>query len=241
MAKDEKKDGKADEKTAELSPEEQAAKGKKKKMLIFIIAGVVLTALLGGGAAFFLAGGKKTDAKVGEEVKAEEGHEEKKEGEKKPAEGEKKAEDEKKAEKKEGETKEEGEKKGEGGEKEGEKKEGKKDEKKEAAKKDIGGFGCTMDFKPPFNVNLRNALGSHYMRLEIAVEYPCSDEEAKAELTQRMPQLRDAVISVASNKSREFLLGPDGMDTLRRDLQNRINHFMSRKIKGVYITDILVE
>ena len=63
----------------------------------------------------------------------------------------------------------------------------------------------------------------------------------EGEIKKRLPQLRDAIVSVASKKSREFLLGPDGKDQLRLEIKNRLNQYMTRKIENVYITDILIE
>ncbi|MCX6108747.1 MAG: flagellar basal body-associated FliL family protein [Proteobacteria bacterium] len=259
MAKD-KAEKKEKAPKAELTPEEAAAAGKKKKMLIFIIGGVLGTTAIGGGLALFLAGGK--DPKAGEEASEsakgegkEEKHGEKKEG----AKGEGK--EEKHGEKKEGakgEGKEEkhGEKK-EGGkeEKHGEKKEGGKDEKKEGGKEEkskkddkkdakdskIDGvdFGCTLPLQA-FHLNLGNPLENRYIRLEIAIEYSCG-EETKAEIDKRLPQLRDAVIHVTSRKTREFLLGPDGKEQLRKEIYNQINTYMNKKIDDVFITDILIE
>jgi len=233
--KEEKKDEKADKpEKAELSPEDAAAKAKKRKLLVLIIAGVVLTAGIGGGLAAFLAGGSasKMAAKTGEgEKKEAEG--EKKEAEKKEGEGEKKEGEKKEAEKKEGE----------GEKKEGEKKEA---EKKEADKKDAKttklegvDFGCTLPLQA-FHLNLGNPLENRYIRLEIALEYGCNDE-TKAEIEKRLPQLRDAVIAVTTRKTREFLLGPDGKEQLRKEIHNRINHYMSHKVDDVFITDILIE
>jgi flagellar FliL protein len=236
MAKDkeEKKDEKADKADkAEASPEEAAAKAKKKRLLIFIIGGVLLAAGVGGGLAFFMAGGgdAKMAAKSGDAGA---------EGEKKEGEGEKKEGEKKEGEKKEGEAK----KEGEGEKKEGEKKEGgeaKKDDKKDAKNTKLEGvdFGCTLPFQA-FHLNLGNPLENRYIRLEIAVEYGCNDE-IKAEIEKRLPQLRDAVISVTSRKTREFLLGPDGKEQLRKEIHNRLNHYMSHKLDDVFITDILIE
>jgi flagellar protein FliL len=105
-----------------------------------------------------------------------------------------------------------------------------------AAVRDVG----QMYTMKNFNLNLGNPLENHYIRLEIAIEY-MGGEEQKAELESRQPQLRDAVVSVVSRKTREFLLGPDGKDQLRREILIRINRVMTRPVQAVYITDILIE
>lgn len=228
MAKDKKEKAEGAEKV-ELTPEEAAAKGKKKKLLMIIIGGVVLTAGIGGGLVFFLAGGKGGEHKESTEevaAKPEEGHEEgkKEEGHEKKEEG---------GEKKEGEG---GEKKeGEGGEK----KEAKDDKNKRPKLPDNADIGCTTPMKS-FNLNLGNPLENRYIRLELAIEHGCAEED-KNEITERMPQLRDAIITVTSKKTREFLLSPDGKAQLTYEIRNQINQRMSHPIKDVYITDILIE
>lgn len=230
--KEEKKEGAAEK--VELSPEEAAGKAKKRKLLFIVVGGVVATAGIGAGLAFFLAGGSKdklaakaTGEEHGEAAAPEHGEEKKAEGhgEEKKAEGhgaEKKAEGHGEEKKAEGH----GDKKGEG-------------EKLASAKIDGVDFGCTQPLQA-FHLNLGNPLENRYIRLEVSIEYGCADE-TKAELDKRLPQLRDAIISVTSRKTREFLLGPDGKEQLRKEIQTRINHYMTRKVDDVFITDILIE
>lgn len=247
MAKDEKKDEKSAEPAAEGA---EAADGGKKKRLIMIGGIIAVVAIGGGAAAFFMIGGgdKKTESH-GETVAAEEHGEAKTEGhgegdEKKAAaeHGEKKA-DEKAAEG-HGEKK-EGEKAAEG---HGEKKEGEghgggegKGEKKAEVKKDVelADFGKTYDMKT-FHLNLGNPLENHYVRIEVSLEYS-GGEDQKAEIEARLPQLRDAVVSIVSRKTREFLLAPDGKNQLRKEILTRINRYMTKPIKSVFITDLLIE
>ncbi|MBI2602474.1 MAG: flagellar basal body-associated FliL family protein [Deltaproteobacteria bacterium] len=100
-------------------------------------------------------------------------------------------------------------------------------------------FGASYVMKP-FHLNLGNPLENRYIRLEIALEYKGGQDQLK-EIDTRLPQLRDAIISVASRKTREFLLGPDGKDQLRLEMLNRVNQYMTKKIESVYITDMIIE
>lgn len=216
----------------EVTPEEEENKKKKKKrMLIIILA--VSTLALGGGAAFFLMGKKdSTQTATGSDAhgeQAEGGHAaDKKAGDH----GEKKADGH--GDKKEGEH---GEKKADA---HGETAKG--ENKGELAPEPVGSsinVGATFTFAP-FHLNLGNPLENRYIRLEVAVEYKNGPEQLK-EIEARKPQLRDAVLSVISRKSREFLLGPDGKDQLRLEMLNKINQYMDRKIESVYITDMIIE
>jgi flagellar basal body-associated protein FliL len=101
------------------------------------------------------------------------------------------------------------------------------------------GFGATYTFKP-FHLNLGNPLENRYVRIEVAAEYKGGDPQ-KVELEARLPQLRDAVISVVQGKSREFILSPTGKDRLRYEITTQINQLMTKKIENVYITDLIIE
>ncbi len=238
MAEDAKKEDK--EKVADAAEEnpEAAAKKRKKKLLIIAIAAAVFIIAGGAGAFLFLSGGKKEAA--GHEVEisktsVEGEHESKDEhGEKKEAAGHG---EEKKADEHGGghEEKKEG-----AADPHGEKTEaapaGKEGDKK--VQVDID-FGETFKM-PSFNLNLGNALENRYIRLEVSLEYRGGDPQ-KQEIEKRMPQLRDAVISIVQRKTREFLLSPDGKESLRKEILTRINRYMKTRIESVYITDLLIE
>ncbi len=249
----------ADDPKNEGAPEEGAK--SKKKLFIIIGAATAAVLVLGIAAFFMLSGGKHESAPANtaessEHDKKEKGGEAKEgHGEAKAGHGEAAKEGEKaeggehgeKAEEGHGEGKEKkgaesgghGEKGGEGKEGHGEGDKGKKDAKKSEAKDEGVNFGRTYSFTP-FQLNLGNPMENRYLRLEISIEYKNGDPQLK-EIEARKSQLRDAVVSVASRKTREFLLGPDGKDQLRLEILNRINQYMDMKIEAVYITDILIE
>jgi flagellar FliL protein len=239
-----------EKKEAAPAADAEAGEGsKKKKKLFIIIGGAVGVLAIGGGAAFFfLAGGKKApdaghgapaaDGEHGAETAAADAH-----GAKDAHAAEKghEAKD-AKADPHAGDTKIDPSNVAHGGD---DKSPVNKEKAKNAVAALVGteddniDFGCTTDLKP-FHLNLGNPLENRFMRMEVTLEYPCT-EETRKEIERRMPQLRDAVVAVASRKTREFLLSPDGKDQLRLEMVNRINHYMSREIKNAYITDILIE
>lgn len=208
-----------DNENAEEEQQDSGKKGKSKK-LIFILIGVVL--LLGGGGAafFFLSGGDDQAAQTNAGEASSEAEDEELEAQSTNS-GDDKADD--------------------GDESVGGAAGALKKAttpKEENTFVDIN-FGATYKLKP-FHSNLGNPLENRYLRLEIAFEYKQGDEQRK-EIQARLPQLRDAVLSVASRKTREFLLGPDGKDQLRLEILNRVNQFMDKKIESVFITDMLIE
>jgi flagellar protein FliL len=224
----------AQKETKEEAPEEGAVEeaqpqSKKKKLIIFGAAGLVGAIAIGAGAYFFLAGGSKDE---GEHAAAEGEHKEEAatEGHGAPAEEH----GEKKEESAHGEKKEE---KSEHGGGEHGKAEGTAAPAATAASGE--GSGKTFALKT-FHLNLGNPLENRYIRLEVTIDYIGGDEQ-KGELEQRTPQLRDAIISIVSRKTREFLLSPDGKDQLRKEILTKINRYMNKPVRSVYITDLLIE
>jgi len=267
MAKKEEKDPKAAKAApaakAPLTPEEEAAKAKKKKLIMFAAIGLLVIGGGAGGAFMFLG---KSDKKVAAGAEVAQGeHEE--EGSpaadphaetKKDAHGEpaKDAHGEAKkdahgepAKDAHGEVKKDahgepakdahGEvKKDAHGEPIKDASGGKAEDGK-AGKEYTGDFGQIKEFKP-FHLNLGNPLENRYVRLTIGVEYKGGAEQL-LELDRREPQLRDAIVSTVSRKTREHLLSPDGKDQMRLEIKNKMNQHLDKKIENIFITDILIE
>jgi flagellar FliL protein len=263
--KEEKKDDKgAKDKAAKepATPEQEAASAKKKKLMLFGVVGLLV---IGGGAfaAMKMLGSSskathEPPAGATEDGASKDGHAEGEGGEAKGgAHGEAKGDahggSDGEAQKQgggHGDKKEaggHGEKKDEGGH--GDKKEagghgespsGEPGKEGGTAEGDsrYAGIGIMYDFKP-FHLNLGNPLENRYVRMEIRLEYP--NVEQKTELTARDSQLRDAIVTIISRKTREHLLSPDGKDQLRLEIKNRLNQYLEKKIVNVYITDILIE
>ena len=216
------------EEKKDKTQEEDTAPKKSKKLLLIVVLLVLL--LGGGGAYFFLFSGSGSSSSSSNEV-AQEGQpsgeaeatattpEATPENKDKPKEENKEVKDQKDQKAQEST----------GGSLLGKLTGGSK----------VGDFGDTINLKP-FNINLGNPLENRYVRLELSLEYKGKDSQ-KQEIERRMPQLRDAIISVTGKKSREFLLSTDGKDQLRKELLIVINRYMSRPIEAVYITDILID
>lgn len=190
-------------------------KGKKRRLLVIMILGGLLVLGAGGGAAYFLSQGGSSSADAETPISsaqlAASETEESSETEEKSRESTSRASS-----------------GGSGG------------RGSEGSVSDLGiDFGDTFKMQP-FQLNLGNALENRYVRLEVTLEYS-GGQAQKQEIERRMPQLRDAIISIISRKTREFLLAPDGKDALRKEMLIRINRYMKTKVDAVYITDILIE
>lgn len=213
--------------------DEDLAKRAKRKKLLIIVGGLTLIGLIGGGASYFLmssnSNGKTAPSTPEADKIAQSEHATSQALEKKPE-----------TDHKAGEVKDQA-----NSAHDKQKTETSDTKSKEQAITSNSDSEVNIDFGQtyalkPFHFNLGNPLENRYIRLEVALEYR-SGASQKKEIEARLPQLRDAIISVASRKTREFLLGPDGKDQLRLEILNRINQYMDRKIEAVYIVDILIE
>ena len=214
----------ADQQEEKKDKNQEEVETPKKSKKLLLIVGVLVLVLGGGGAYFFLFSGSSSSSSQETSTESvEEGSENKTAETPSETKEETKAQEEKKAPE---------EKKTQDG------------TSPSLLDKLTGGskvaeFGDTINLKP-FNINLGNPLENRYVRLELSLEYKGKDSQ-KQEIERRMPQLRDAIISVTGKKSREFLLSADGKDQLRKELLIVINRYMSRPIEAVYITDILID
>ena len=91
-----------------------------------------------------------------------------------------------------------------------------------------------------FIVNILDDAESRYLKAAITIEV--DGEEASMELTQRMPQIKDAILLLVGNKSFSELQDLQGKIQLRAELINKINSILLRgKVKRIYFTDFVVQ
>lgn len=233
----------------EENTDSDESSGKKKTLLFIIIALVLVLLLSGVGIFLFLSSGadsaEEKTISSGETGEVETSAEaDAKAGAESDVKSEESKSKDQSSEEPESEAKNDG--SGSDGQKKDE--EAKSDEAKgkgdakaadSTKEEETYGFGETYKFKT-FHLNLGNALENRFVRLEVALEFS-GGEAQKKEIERRSVQLRDAIISVITRKTREFILSPDGKDALRKEILIRINRYMTKKIDSVYITDILIE
>ena len=91
-----------------------------------------------------------------------------------------------------------------------------------------------------FIVNIISGDTAHYVKTSLSVEL--SSPEAKAEVEQRMPQMRDAIILLISSKTYEELQDLQGKKQLKAELVTRINSFLQNgKVESIYFTNFVVQ
>ncbi|MDX2494446.1 MAG: flagellar basal body-associated FliL family protein [Desulfuromusa sp.] len=91
-----------------------------------------------------------------------------------------------------------------------------------------------------FIVNIMDDQESRYLKAAITIEV--DGEEASMELSQRMPQVKDAVLLLVGNKTFGELSDLQGKIQLRAELINKINSLLLQgKVKRIYFTDFVVQ
>lgn len=91
-----------------------------------------------------------------------------------------------------------------------------------------------------FIVNVLDDQESRY--LKAAITFEVTNEEVSMELTQRMPQIKDAILLLIGNKTFSELNDLQGKMQLRAELINKVNGILLKgKVKRIYFTDFVVQ
>ncbi len=91
-----------------------------------------------------------------------------------------------------------------------------------------------------FIVNIISEEATHYLKASITIE--ASDSKRAEELRQRMPQIRDAVLMLTSNKTFEELYDMHGKKQLKAELLLEINALLSSEgAAAIYFTEFVVQ
>jgi flagellar FliL protein len=92
----------------------------------------------------------------------------------------------------------------------------------------------------PFLANLADESGSRYLKTTIQVEFFAP--EPPPAFDARMPQIRDAVLTLLTSKSFSDIRTPAGKEELRDDVIDRLNHVLrAASVKSVYFTEFIVQ
>jgi flagellar FliL protein len=92
----------------------------------------------------------------------------------------------------------------------------------------------------PFVVNISDRERDRFLKLKTEIELSSSD--VAAELQQRMPQIRDLIISLLGAKSFDEVRSIEGKNFLREEMLLRINSLLvTGKAKSVYFTEFVVQ
>jgi flagellar FliL protein len=92
----------------------------------------------------------------------------------------------------------------------------------------------------PIIVNLSADEGKRYLKITMQIELTRPD--TGPEIQNKMPQIKDAVITVLSSKSAEELLTVDGKFKLKEQLMTRINSLLTNgSVKNVFFVEFVIQ
>jgi flagellar FliL protein len=95
-------------------------------------------------------------------------------------------------------------------------------------------------------VNIAAEDGSeHYLKVNITLEIRAdkqNEEKVKDEVTKRIPQFRDLIISILSTKTKEKIDQKEGKDALRSEIIASINRcLLTGKINNLFFEDFVIQ
>jgi flagellar protein FliL len=116
------------------------------------------------------------------------------------------------------------------------KKEAAVEKKTETEKSEIG----SIYELESFIVNLSGGSGNNYLKIKISIEL--NKEELKIELEKRLPQFRDAILSLLSSKTYSEVKTIEGKSQIRAEIMTIMNQYLKTgKITNVYFSDFIVQ
>lgn len=91
-----------------------------------------------------------------------------------------------------------------------------------------------------FIVNILDEKGSRYLKAAITLDV--DNEDTVQEITDRMPQIKDAILLLVGNKAYTDLADLQGKLQLRVELISRLNEILKTgRVRKVYFTDFVVQ
>jgi flagellar FliL protein len=91
-----------------------------------------------------------------------------------------------------------------------------------------------------FVVNIIGEDATHYVKASLTLEL--DKEAAVQEVGKRMPQIRDAILLLISNKTFAELQDTQGKNQVKAELKSKINSFLKTgSVNNIYLTDFVVQ
>ena len=91
-----------------------------------------------------------------------------------------------------------------------------------------------------FVVNIIGQDAAHYVKASLSLEL--DKDTTMEEVNKRMPQIRDAILLLISNKTFEELQDIQGKNQVKADLKSKLNSILKTgQVSNVYLTDFVVQ
>ncbi|MGB9667933.1 MAG: flagellar basal body-associated FliL family protein [Thermosulfidibacteraceae bacterium] len=92
----------------------------------------------------------------------------------------------------------------------------------------------------PFIVNLSDEGGGRYAKVEITLAL--SDKKVEKEVEEKLPIIRDSIITIISMKKYDDLVNPAGKETLKREIMMKLNSILTTgQVVDIYYTDFVLQ
>jgi len=113
-----------------------------------------------------------------------------------------------------------------------------KDKGGEAKKEEKSKTKIAMMPLEPFILN----LAEHGRFLKLTIQFELSDATTQPMVNERIPQLRDSIITLVSSKSADALSSPEGKFLLKDEILLRANQAIGRDVfKNLYFTEFVMQ
>jgi flagellar basal body-associated protein FliL len=105
---------------------------------------------------------------------------------------------------------------------------------------EVSAYTYTME---EFLVNLSDDGGKRFLKVNLFLGYDTKKKkEMDKELEEKMPILRDAIISILRSKKTTDLVSKENLDALKKEVIARINpYFEYGKVTNIYFKDFLIQ
>ncbi len=127
--------------------------------------------------------------------------------------------------------------------KEGSEGETKKEQVQEKGSKEgKEGEGASGNLKllDPFIVNLADAEGQRYLKAVIQLEM--DHPETSGEIQEKLPQIRDEILMILSNKTFDDVSTTAGKKMVKREITSAVNKYVTTgQVTQVYFTEFVVQ
>lgn len=92
----------------------------------------------------------------------------------------------------------------------------------------------------PIVVNIAGSGEMKYMKIQMSLELANNALAEKAKT--KTPQLRDAIIAIATTKSPDDLSNPEGKVQFKNEILAKSNEILQKgSVKGIYFTDFVLQ
>jgi len=92
----------------------------------------------------------------------------------------------------------------------------------------------------PFTVNLVSSNADRYLKCKI--DFELDSPALQKEINQKLPAIRDMIISILSSKSVEEIQTAQGKQKLKDEIKRKVNSILTTgEIRNVYFTEFVIQ